>query len=82
MIIHTLTHLYNLFQAEDIPALEKDLRSYKDHNEQLRATIEMKAESERTLNLTQESLYMSIKEKEADNKNMVLKCEELQFRVG
>ena len=41
----------------------------------------MKAESERTLNLTQEALYQNIKEKEADNKNIVLKCEELQFRV-
>ncbi|KAL5268868.1 hypothetical protein ACHWQZ_G002639 [Mnemiopsis leidyi] len=69
-------------KAEDARALEKDLRSYKDHNEQLRATIEMKAESERTLNLTQESLYQSIKEKESDNKNMVLKCEELQFRLS
>ena len=66
---------------ESIPGLEKDLRSYKDHNEQLRATIEMKAEAERTLNMTQETLYQSIKEKETDNKNIVLKCEELQFRV-
>lgn len=69
-------------QSAEIPALEKDLRSYKDHNEQLRATIEMKAESERVLNLTQETLYQNIKEKEADNKNIVLKCEELQFRVS
>merc|ERR1712176_1028930 len=69
-------------KAAEIPALEKDLRSYKDHNEQLRATIEMKAESERALNLTQETLYQNIKEKEADNKSIVLKCEELQFRLS
>ena len=69
-------------QAQDIPALEKDLQSYKDHNEQLRATIDMKTESERTLNQTQESLYLSIKEKESEKKNMVLKCEELQFKVS
>lgn len=69
-------------KSAEIPALEKDLRSYKDHNEQLRATIEMKAESERALNLTQETLYQNIKEKEADNKNIVLKCEELQFRLS
>ena len=71
-----------MLQAEEVAAFKHEVQALRDQNEQLRATIEVKAESERTLNQTQESLYQTIREKESDSKNMELKCEELKFKVG
>lgn len=43
--------------------------------------IDLRTESERTLNLTQEHLNQTIKDKENENKNISLRCEELAFKV-
>ena len=69
-------------QAEEVAGYKHEVQALRDQNEQLRATINVKTEAERNLNLTQENLYQSIKVKENESKHMVLKCEELQFRVS
>lgn len=69
-------------KAEDIQIMRQELRGLRDHNEQLQATIDMKTEAERTLNMTQERLHVEIQEKEKVKSSISLKCEELQFKLA
>ena len=83
-MINAILYLFNdndHFIGFQTSFLKHEVGTLRDTNDQLRATLDMKTETERNLNVTHEELKREISQRDIDTRKYMNKCEELQFKV-